>query len=239
VVRGDDPCSIVVTPGVALDGWGREILVPTESSSVPIPAGLVDRVCGRDEPCDDEEPVVTKGGSDSGDEPEEQRPSNPEQRQPPERHGDHDDERERKDACVTVVLCYHECESDPVAVLAGDCATSAPCAPGSIREQYRIAFEPGCTDPVEVSCRFPDILTRGEIEYGALARWVTQECPAPPENPCIPLANLRLDCRGGGCNIDEIDIEIRPIVFGNDIVFDTLTRIVDEGRPGDERRRRR
>ncbi len=89
-----------------------------------------------------------------------------------EGHG-HDDDDE---ACVTVLLCYHECESDPVAVLAGDCSTSTPCAPSSIREQYRIDFEAGCTDPVEISCRFPDVLRRGEIDYGALARWVTQEC---------------------------------------------------------------
>src|SRR6266508_4160617 len=136
---------------------------------------------------------------------------------------------------LNVVLCYQECESEPVAVLAGDCSTGTPCTPGAIREQYRVTFEPGCADPIDVSCRFPDVISGGEIEYGALARWVTRDCPDPPGNPCIPLANLRLDCRDDGCDIDDIDIEIRPVVFGNAILFDILSRIVEE-QSGDRRR---
>lgn len=194
VVRGDEPCSVRIASGVAIDGWGREIIVPAQTASIPIPPALVDRVCGR---C--EQPAA--------------------------------------DACVTAVLCYHECETDPVAVLAGDCSTSTPCAPGAIREQYRVAFEPGKAEPIELSCRFPDVLSSGEIDYAALARWVTRECPAPARNPCVPLANLRLDCREDGCQIEDIDITIRPIVFGNDILVDILARIVEEEQSGESWRR--
>jgi hypothetical protein len=59
-------------------------------------------------------------------------------------------------------------------------------------------------------------------------------------NPCIPLANLRLDCRDDGCAIRDIDIEIRPVVYGNDIIVDILSRIVEESRPaGGQSGRRR
>ena len=219
VVRGDEPCSVRVTRGGAIDRWGREIVVPTETASVPIPPELIDRVCGRD-------------GNGYGAKGE---PPPPQQDQGGRRGPGH--EHHRDDACVTVVLCYQECESEPVAVLAGDCSTQTPCTPGAIREQYRIAFEEGCADPIDVSCRFPDVISGGEIEYGALARWVTRDCPDPPGNPCIPLANLRLDCRDDGCEIDDIDIEIRPVVFGNAILFDILSRIVEEWQSGDRRRR--
>jgi hypothetical protein len=223
VVRGDEPCSIKVTAGVALDGWGREVVVPVETASVPIPPALIDRVCGRDG-----DGYGGKGG------PAQQQDQGAGRRR---YERDHDRDHDRDDACVTVMLCYQECESEPVAVLAGDCSTETPCAPGAIREQYRITFEPGCLEPIDISCRFPDVISGGEIDYGELARWITRECPDPPRNPCIALANVRLDCRDDGCDIDDIDIEIRPVVFGNEILFDILSRIVEEGQPGGRWRR--
>jgi hypothetical protein len=222
VTRGDDPCSVRVSAGLAIDSWGREIVVPSETTSIPIPSALIDRVCGRDD-----------YGSDAANSAATQYQDQTRRRWRDEREHDRDDEDE---GCVTVALCYQECESEPVAVLAGDCSTDTPCSPGAIREQYRITFEQGCVDPIDVSCRFPDVISGGEIEYGALARWVTRDCPDPPGNPCIPLANLRLDCRDDGCDIDDIDIEIRPVVFGNAILFDILSRIVEE-QWGDRRRR--
>jgi len=202
VEAGGDGCSVEVTSGVAIDRWGREIVVPARTASIPIPPALVERVCGRTE-----EP----------DQGEEQRPG-------------YEQKYSRDEAWVTVALCYHECETDPVAVLAGDCSTSTPCAPGAIREQYRITFAPGKAEAPELSCRFPDVLAQGELDYAALARWITRECPTPPRNPCIPLANVRLDCDEDHCSVDDVDITVRPVVFGNDILIDILTRIVDEGR---------
>ena len=236
VVGGHDPCTISVTSGLAIDGWGREIVVPVDSAPIPIPPGLVDRVCGRKD-----DGYGNGNGYGQPDRPEnsDKKPEgdnqSPEQQAEQEQHHDHYPERE--DACVTVTLCYHECESDPVAVLAGECGSIDPCAPGAIREQYRISFEPGCADPIEVSCRFPDVLTSGEIDYRELAKWVTRGCPDPPRNACVPLANLYLDCREDHCDIRDIDITIRPIVFGNMILFEMLTRIVEEEKSGDSWRR--
>jgi hypothetical protein len=235
VVRGDDTATIRVTSGVAIDGWGREIVVPVDTAPVAIPAALIDRVCGdREEPdADSADTAQQSPGKPDNDEDT----SADDGRQYRQRHDHNHDHDHDDDACVTVTLCYQECESDPVAVLAGDCSTTAPCAPGAIREQYRIGFEPGCADPIEISCRFPDILRQGEIDYGALARWVTRNCPDPPRNPCIPLANIRLDCDEDDCGIEDIDIDIRPVVFGNAILFDMLTRIVEEEQSGDSWRR--
>ncbi len=251
IISGHDSCMISVTPGLAIDGWGREIIVPTESAPIPIPVGLIDRVCGRK---DDNlgngngygdgtngngkngtgEPVYPAESNENG----ERDAQSPEPRvddghryQRPER------DEPRENACVTVELCYLECESDPVAVLAGECGSTDPCTPGAIREQYRVTFVPGCVDPVEVSCRFPDVLTSGEIDYGELTKWVTRGCPDPPRNACIPLANITLNCREDQCDIRDIDITIRPIVFGNAILFDMLTRIVEEEQSGESWRR--
>jgi hypothetical protein len=213
VEAGGDPCSVEVTPGVAIDRWGREIVVPGRTPSIPIPPPLVERVCGR-------APEPGDGGAYGG-----RAETGREEAQQPGYEA-----APQEEAWITVVLCYHECETDPVAVLAGDCSTSTPCAPGAIREQYRIAFEAGRAERPELSCRFPDVLDHGELDYGALARWITRECPGLPRNPCIPLANVRLDCGQDHCSIDDIDITVRPVVFGNDILVDILSRIVDEGR---------
>lgn len=229
VVRGDDPCSIVVTAGLAIDGWGREVIVPKDTEQIMLPRKLVDRVCGRDD-----EPDNGGGGRGDTDEPSYSDRDREGYEQMGRSSRNHPDDR--RDRCLTVTLCYEECETDPVVVLAGDCSTSTPCAPGAVREQYRVAFEPHCTDPVETSCRFPDVLRHGEIDHRALARWVTRGCPDPPRNPCIPIANIRVDCRDGGCEIDEIEIEVRPVVFGNSLLLDFASRIVDEMGSDDYRR---
>ncbi|GGN58743.1 hypothetical protein GCM10010112_12760 [Actinoplanes lobatus] len=211
VERTDDHRAITVTPGVALDGWGREIVVPARSAPVTVPPELIERVCGAD--------GDTKG------------------KRPPR---DQDQDRGYRDrGWVTAVLCYHECESDPAPVLDGDCGTTQPCTPGTISERYRIGFEPGRADPPDVSCRFPDVLRDGEIDYGAIARWVTRECPRPPRDPCIPLANLRLSDDGrpaGDVEIEDVQIEVREVVLGR-LLFDVLSRVVEEEQSGDSWRR--
>jgi hypothetical protein len=223
VIAVDGECAIEVTSGVAIDGWGREIVVPIRTAAIPIPPELVDRVCDRSE-----EPGYETSGY-AGDHrrvtaDREEAVSSGYRRPDPE-------------AWVTAVLCYHECETEPVAVLAGDCSTTTPCAPGAIHEQYRIAFEPGRVDPIELRCRIPDVLTHGELDYAALATWVTRECPAPPRNSCIPLANVRLDCGEDACSIDDIDITVRPLVIGNEVLVDLLARVVNENRAGSDHRR--
>jgi hypothetical protein len=238
VTPGYSPCSIQVSAGLAIDAWGREIVVPEDTRPVTLPQGLIDRVCGTGNDDGDRPPngkEATYQDTSEGDQPPRQNGDEPKQNgDKPDQNGGRSDgngeEPEPGNGCVTVVLCYHECESDPVDVLAGACGSGSPCVPGSIREQYRISFEEGCQDPYDPSCRFPDVLRAGKLDYAELARFVTRECPDSPKNPCVPLANLHLKCTEGSCEIDtsNIDITIRPVVFANAILFDLLSRIVEE-----------
>jgi hypothetical protein len=82
-------------------------------------------------------------------------------------------------------------------------------------------------------------LRGGELDYAELARFVTRGCPDPPKNPCVPLANVHLTCHEKGCEIvsGNIDVTIRPVVFANAILFDLLSRIVEEEQSGESWRR--
>lgn len=139
-------------------------------------------------------------------------------------------EDEDEEPCVQVLLCYHECETDPVPVLAGDCRDGEACAPGTIRERYKISFKEGCAPPVDRDCNIPHVISGGRINYPALAIWVSDDCPEPPADPCITLANVRLSEDEGGYRHkgrpEDIDITVRPIVYGNDLLFELLKAVM-------------
>jgi hypothetical protein len=140
----------------------------------------------------------------------------------------------RDDACVQVVLCYHECLSDPTAVLAGDCGTVEPCAPSTIREQYRIELRSECAPRYDPACRIPNPFGGGRLDYEQLAKWVTYErrCSRLPGDPCIPLANLAITdfdstprCDPGG-----IDVTVRPILPSNVLLFELILALLGRER---------
>jgi hypothetical protein len=188
----DEPDAIIVTPGFAIDKWGREIIVPEATRPIQIPPDVIAKARKEDE---DTEFYA--------------------QRQ--EKHHKRED-----DACVQLMICYHECETDPAPVLAGDCHSAEVCAPGVIREGYRIKFIPRCDRPNNDQCQIPHIVSEGRIDYEALVKWVTRErdCLTTPKDPCIRLAHIRLS--DGHCDPDQIDITVRPIVYTNDLLFDIL-----------------
>jgi hypothetical protein len=190
----DERDAIIVTPGFAIDKWGREIIVPEATPPIQIP------------------PDVIAKARKEGEETESYA-----QRQ--EKH--HKDE---DGACVQVMICYNECETDPTPVLAGDCHSAELCAPGAIQEGYRIKFTPWCERPNNDQCQIPHIVSEGRIDYEALVKWVTRErdCLTTPKDPCIRLAHLHLSDGGHHCDPDEIDITVRPIVYTNDLLFDIL-----------------
>lgn len=202
VEPGDDPFSIVITPGLGIDKWGREIVVAERSRSYAIPKDVIDRAT-------EARGKQPEGGGRQRD------ARRQESKQPPE----HDR------VCVRVELCYHECETDPAPVLAGDCQTADPCRPGKIREQYRVEFLDGCGHPGHDRCAFEHIVAGGRIDYDALAKWVTLEKPCAdlPRDPCIRLAQVYLwPDEGHRYDPDNIDITVRPIVYSNDLLFDIL-----------------
>lgn len=128
-IDGDRLC---VEPGVAIDGLGREIVVPIRQCIDP---NTNDGGCCV--PCC-EDPKATPALPDStiGN-----TPSN---------HGnnasdDHEDREEREDArrLYTLWLCYKECKTDFQPVLVSECGTRQPCAAGTIVESFCLKVAPG------------------------------------------------------------------------------------------------
>ncbi|MBN1657586.1 MAG: hypothetical protein JXA93_04245 [Anaerolineae bacterium] len=204
--------TIVITPGVALDGLGREIIVPEETRPVSL--------LGEGWRHKPQQHGVNRASSKL------------EQQSGPEQH--YMEELPCEEFDVYVVVCYHECESDPVPIRAGDCATVDPCAPGSIREQYRIEIKDGLVKPPNYSaCHTPDFISGNHLDYDALAKSVTKRsCQRVPRDPCIPLANIHVvvEPEGDRCHPDEIDITVRPIVYSNDLLCRIIQSLLVEPR---------
>ncbi len=124
---------------------------------------------------------------------------------------------------VHVVLCYHECLAEPVPVRAGDCCHEEPCQPGVIRERFKVDFRPGCAETAGPELLIEDVISDCKLDYNALVKIVSRECECCPEDPCIPLANIRVEAGPGGrCCCRDIDITVRPIVYNNDLLFQLL-----------------
>lgn len=194
VQPGPDSRHIVVTPGLAIDKWGQEILVPEKTGPIPIPGHLLPK--------------------------------------PPGGSHEHRPRPDEDEPVVRVLLCYHECTTDPAPVLGGDCGTVEECAASTIRERYRIVFKEGPAPPIRLHCRIPDLFYGGKLDYEALAKHVSEGCPKLPADPCIPLANIRLSRRdpGHGCDPERIDISVRPIVYHNDLLLEIILSLLEEER---------
>ncbi|HUS12419.1 MAG TPA: hypothetical protein VMZ30_18270 [Pyrinomonadaceae bacterium] len=198
----DDRESVIVRPGLAIDRCGHEILVTGPSRPVPLPP----------------RPTYDSNKTQKG----------YQGRAVQQKRYKTDTEHERHNYCqipfAHVLLCYHECESDPVPAMAGDCEAVALCASGSIREQYRIEVKPGFATPRRSA--FPtDIVEDGEINYARLVDYVTNSCRRLPDDCCLPLANIELMEVDDGWSPD-IDNGIRPIVYTNRLLFHLIDSLV-------------
>jgi hypothetical protein len=198
VQPGPEPNEVTVTPGIAIDRHGRELIVPRTLGPVAIPPWLLEQAT----------PTTPKG-----------------RRQREEPVGLH------------VVLCYHECLDEPTRVLAGECQVVEPCQPDIVREQVRVEFRAGLRRRPAPQCLELDFIQGTRLNWQAVVEWVTRECPRLSADPCLPLANITLDPGGGhGCNQDNVDITVRPIVFGNDLLFELLMSVaVESPRTVDEK----
>lgn len=207
---GPEDDSIIITQGCAIDKWGREVVVPNETKPIAIPPELLPPP-SKPPDYEDKNYQGEQGSRDQKDDES-------------SRHWE--DKKKQEDVWIKVMLCYHECEGDPVPVMAGDCCGTEVCAPSTIREQYRITFREGRSKPINTNCAITDFVPREKIDYPSIVRWVTDGCPELPENPCITLANIRVSGGGHGCNDDNIDINIRPIVYSNDLLYNLILSIL-------------
>jgi len=190
----DDEKSVVVLPGLAIDRCGREIIVPARSAPQYLP----------------EMPPY---------EPPDQAAK---ARRRPQ------DEYEHPYYCeipfAHVVICYHECKTDPVPALAGDCDSEIWCASGSIREQYAIDIRRGFAPTRRV--QFPrNIVEGGAINYEALVDYVTGGCRSLPDDCCIPLANIELKESDNGWQ-PELDNRVTPIAYTNRLLYQLINSLM-------------
>jgi hypothetical protein len=143
---------VVVSAGLAIDGWGREIIVPDDVTLLPLQ--LTDQ-CGQ--------PSATTGPL----------PAN-----------------------VMVQLCYTECETDFGPTLVSDGCGCGDCEAGTIVESYCVRVVAGTGPAVTVPCTDTVMtgLKAGKLHDVMCA--LSQTCTAPPDDPCITLANVTVAADG-------------------------------------------
>ncbi len=124
---------------------------------------------------------------------------------------------------ITIYLCYHECPSDPVPAMGGDCDTSSLCSPGTISERYNIVVLPGGLAPARTTSRLADVVVNGVLNYPALVNYVTSlNCQSPCPDCCIPLANVLVPAAGQNYDPKGIDIMVRPVCYTNDLLYELI-----------------
>jgi hypothetical protein len=205
--------SIVISPGVAIDKWGREVVVPKQAGPYVIPDDVLQRA--RDLARSQGQAKAAAPAA-RGQAAAKGKPAAPAQLQ------------------VHIMLCYHECPADPVPVLTGECDTG-PCAPGSIREQFRAEFREGFAPPFPAKCHLSDLLVGGSIDYPELTRRVSRHCQEVPRSSCVVLANVGVaDGDPCPCKNEDIDITVRRIVYSNALLFDLLLGLAESAKEQDE-----
>jgi hypothetical protein len=135
---------ICVDPGFAIDGLGREIIVPVRACIDPVTqeGGCCTPCCNQPaatpapEPQPQPQPQPQPGGLSHpaaavGPAPQPQPQPQP-QSQPP-----------YADGVFTLWLCYRECRTDYQPVLVSDCGTRDQCAPGTLVETFCLKVTPG------------------------------------------------------------------------------------------------
>jgi hypothetical protein len=138
-----------------------------------------------------------------------------------------DDDCEGDDDWVHLVICYDECRTDPEPVMSGGCDGPERCAPGAVREGYELSLEPGKAPDTPVDCRIPNLLKGNNVNYRALAEWVSTPCERMG-GPCLALANIRLPTGDGTVEPSQIDISVRPIVYGLDLLWELVLSLSHE-----------
>lgn len=147
VVSGSGKSEVVVGPGLALDGWGREIVV-VKPVCVAIPKPFL---------------------------------------------------KNARNKWVHLVVSYAERMEAPMPMLSP--AGGSTTQPTLIREiaEFRIV-----AGPMPVSPLLKNFRSRRKLTYAALVRRIADQSLELPQNPGVPLADIRIPSR-------KIDLTMRPI----------------------------
>ena len=209
-----------VWPGVAIDGWGRTVVVPAAAIIEPIE---VSPPCGEPECGDEDAPghvierpgtVPVEAAAESVAATETEVVSRQRVIEPPRglhaiRH-------------YVIRLVYRECVTDYAAaeVPNPNCGAAAPCEAGTTVESYCLEVVEGTAPAARVTC--PDDMAAWLLGHGDRP----QLAPDVPADPAIVLCNVTVD----GKSI-QIDTSPRPVVPTNgellELIF-CLFRLVRE-----------
>jgi hypothetical protein len=215
-----DPLSYVVTAGLAIDWWGREIIVPQTTKPYKIDDDTWQKAIDhlrkqqQTKPPPKHSGAASRGGKgseeDEGEEPEDE-------------------------VRIQLRICYRETLGDPVPAEFGNECPGATCVPGSIYEGYEVHFAPLPAERPHRRCEVPDLPGAVFPDYHRLlALWVTRHRPryelVAHKDPSLALANLCIEVDGDGNPIGkpEIDIAVREIVYYNDLLFQLILGLAEE-----------
>ena len=227
-----DPCtdqSVWIQPGLALDGEGREVIVPEPYELKLMP----------DVPTDEQCPERSEGDAESQE-------SREGKRRPTDSHA-YDKEmgyrKEREEKWFKIHLCYQECLDEPELIHTSDHCNTSPVQPSTVLEGFEIGLEPGKFESPCDWLKIPDVITeiRGskssspkrayELCYHSLVKnVVSKPCCHDSNhwNPCIPLANVCMVKDGDHWRLADnaIDIMVRPIVLSNENLFQLILSLI-------------
>jgi hypothetical protein len=138
---------------------------------------------------------------------------------------------------VTVCLAYHECESEPVPAMVCDCDGQSGCQASSIRERYMLLVQAQAPPTIDVSCQIPDLYQVPKegpglkISYPALVDRVDAPCP-DPSGSCVAVAQVTVPAEGEAITEAMIDMNPRPIVYSNELLFEMLSCLAEQSGGG-------
>lgn len=169
---------VVVRPGVAIDGRGREIVVD-RAVCVERPLRPTDE-CGRPAGADAEGPV-------------------------------------------TLAVCLHECDEEPVAVRAPDCGMPEECRAGAVRERFRLVVTPGrAPAPVGIGAEACAAIFPAPPPDGFDRRRAACETLPPPRwdgARCVPLATVSPSAEGARLVVESCP---RTEVYSNATLLELI-----------------
>jgi hypothetical protein len=135
---------------------------------------------------------------------------------------------------VTLCLAYHECQTEPVPVLVGDCDTKQGCAPGTIRERYRLHIraglpevEPGQITDEQCTAIFPTEEMDDTFSHRLTAcQTLSGPCLTPDDN-CVVLAVITLPEVDSNEVLTIDSCTYRTTLYSNSMLWDLMLCLAD------------
>lgn len=219
---------LIVEPGLAIDGCGREIWV-REPVEIPLPK-LPEKKPPVEEPCPPESlpPKPYGGYTESGHEPYEPEPTQPYESSYEEPH-------EPPVACeptINLYLCvrYAECETEFTPAPFDECACNGNSQrPNRICETFKFEWLTELPDDWEKIKDPNDSCETGDCQD--LYKTMIEPCPAPGAPQCIPLAVIYNYIPGEAATESMIDNWIHRPLLPSTRLLDRLIRCILEKLP--------